>query len=86
MAFVNVGAKTREGRRFKTKAALRRALDDAPSEVLFDITELRDAPPEDICGDSIPTGMRLVVVGPDPYNRRVWYANVAQHGGKPVLR
>lgn len=83
--YVNVGAKDRAGERFKTKAALRRAL-EVPSEVLFDPTSLHGGGPStDICADSIPTGLRLVVVGPDPYTHRQWYAQVARHGGKPRL-
>lgn len=83
--FVNVGAKDRDGRRFRTKRALREALDFAPSEVLFDCTEHHTSALPMYCADSIPTGVRLVVVGPDPYRKRDWYANVVQHGGKPRL-
>jgi len=83
--YVNVGAKNRDGERFKTKRALREALEE-PSEVLFDPTALQGGgPTTDICADSIPRGMRLVVVGPDPHTARKWYANVSQHGGKPVI-
>lgn len=83
--FVNVGAMNRDGRRYRTKRALREALADAPSEVLFDTTEHNTSALTHYCADSIPTGVRLVVVGPDPYKRRSWYANVVQHGGKPRL-
>jgi hypothetical protein len=86
LSFVNVGAKNRAGERFKTKRALREALEDAPSEVLFDPTSWHSGSAQiDICADSIPRGLRLVVVGPDPYSHRQWYAQVSQLGGKPRL-
>lgn len=83
--YVNVGAHDREGRRYRTKRALREALDSAPSEVIFYSTEHNTSALPEYRADSIPTGVRLEVVGPDPYKRRLWYANVVQHGGKPRL-
>lgn len=26
--------------------------------------------------DTLPEGQKLVIVGPDPYNKRAWYANI----------
>lgn len=77
MKFVNVGAiDASGGARFTTKAALKRNL--AEGNAAFDQT----AYPHDgslpgvIEVKDIPEDVTLVVVGPDPYTRRNWYANV----------
>ncbi len=74
MAFINVGASL-NGARIASKAALKRAIKDTPDAVEFDSTspmgQQYDGGPADI-----PTGVKLSVVGPDPYTNRKWYATV----------
>ncbi|QNK82611.1 hypothetical protein [Nakamurella sp. PAMC28650] len=69
-----MGALDAEGHRVMTKRALREMLAIDPAQVKFDCTGLRDEG-RIIKGDSIPPGMTLVVVGPDPFTKRSWYAN-----------
>jgi hypothetical protein len=77
--YINVGAKNRDGVRYASKKALRTALAEDPSEVLFDRTSyLQDHLPAVFCGDALPDGATLVVAGPDPYEKRNWFANVVQ--------
>lgn len=78
MAYINVGA-TVDGERPKTKTALRRALRERPDAVLFDETSELGASANGsgyIRGDELPTGHRLQVCGPDPYEARKWHATV----------
>lgn len=77
MAFVNVGAYV-NNERCPSKAALKRALKEAPDTVRFDCTSAvgPDAGRADIKGTEVPEGDTLVVVGPDPYTNRKWYGNV----------
>jgi hypothetical protein len=86
MGYINVGAKTVDGERIPTKAALRRLLlgdkkngvEPQPSEVLFDVTSLLGpCVGETFRGDALPPGYTLQVVGPDPYAKRLWYAGVS---------
>lgn len=76
MAFINAGARV-DGKRCRTKAALKRALKDAPESVRFDCTELLTSNAgRSIKGTEVPEGDTLIVAGPDPYNARNWFANV----------
>ena len=63
------------GERPKTKKALKEAMRDDPASVVFDPTAAFGTQ-EFIRGDDVPSGVVLVVVGPDPYTKRTWYANV----------
>ena len=78
MGFINVGAYV-DGKRCKTKAALKRALKEAPETVRFDCTAAvgPDAGRSDIMGNNLPANDKLSVCGPDPYSDRKWYANVS---------
>lgn len=87
--YINVGATFDTGNgdgpvRVKTKAALRKALDEAPGDVMFDVTSMLVAPgaPKHYRGDEVPDGVTLSVVGPDPYEARVWYASVKLRNGE----
>lgn len=85
MSFVNVGAwSTDTGDRIPTKKALREALTSAPAAVVFDKTSIYDSSdlPSEIHGDRIPSGVKLTVVGPDPFRSRKWYATVEMVNGK----
>jgi hypothetical protein len=78
MDYVNCGASV-QGQRVKTKKALKEAMKNDPSSVSFDSTSMFDDY-STIYGDKIPRGIILSVVGPDPYNKRSWYANVTADG------
>lgn len=83
---IGVGALV-NGERPPTKKALREALTNAPATVELDSTAAVGAHiGETFRGDNIPDGVRLNVVGPDPYTARNWYANVTRgRDGKPRL-
>jgi len=77
MAFINVGSFV-DGVRPKTKKALREAVADDPNmtRVHFDATSVFDTQARYSAQHTVATDDVLVVVGPDPYNNRKWYANV----------
>lgn len=82
--YVNCGAFI-SNRRAKNKKALREALAADPSTVRFDRTSALDCGP-DIQGDSIPEGIILSVVLPNPYTDRKFYGSVTLgRDGKPKL-
>jgi hypothetical protein len=94
MTYINVGAKidteTGDGtvpQYAKSKTALRTALKDNPSAVLFESTEaLGPNEGKTFRGDEIPQGVRLQVCGPDPYTSRKWYATAElKPDGTPKL-
>lgn len=73
---IGVGALV-NGERPPTKKALREALANAPTTVELDSTAaVGGHVGKTFRGDAIPEGVRLNVVGPDPYTARNWYANV----------
>ena len=83
MKYVNVGALDRDARRIPTKAALKRAVNN--DDIAFDQTAFPHddglpglIEPADVYRAIEQTGNEIVlsVVGPDPYNRRMWYASV----------
>jgi hypothetical protein len=85
MAFINVGAYVNNARP-ASKAALKRAMKEAPETVRFDRTAAvgPDAGKPDIKGTEVPEGDTMVVVGPNPYTERKWYGNV-KHGRNGVV-
>jgi hypothetical protein len=85
MSFINVGAMNRDGIRYPSKKALKTALTESPSEVVFDRTSAFEEGADNICGDSLPAGDTLSVCGPDPYSNRRWYANVTLGPRGPKL-
>jgi hypothetical protein len=77
--FINTGAKI-NGQRARTKKALREALAVTPDSVTFDVTQLfGELAGRTLAAVDVLTHPQwtLVVVGPDPYARRNWYASVA---------
>ncbi len=75
MSYMNVGAYV-NGTRPATKAAMKRALAEDPASVTFDGTSPMGPQHDDLSGVNIPEGLTLSVVGPDPFTKRNWYANV----------
>lgn len=86
MGYINVGAYV-GGRRPASKAALKRALADAPETVEFDLTSPFNSVDGPLTGVSIPAGVRLSVVGPDPFTKRSFYGTIAlsERTGKITL-
>lgn len=76
MGYVNTGALV-DGKRPASKAALKRALADAPDTVVFDSTSMFDGGVQ-YTPESLPVGVSLSVVGPDPYTTRNYYATVVR--------
>ena len=74
MGYVNCGAYV-NGSHPKTKKALKEAMVSDPANVVF-VTTSAFEDERAIQGDDIPTGAILSVVGPDPYEKRSWYATV----------
>jgi len=80
MSTINVGAFI-DGTRAASKKALREALRDNPASVRFDATTaIGPDVGAEFTGDALPQDRMLVVVGPNPYNARNWYANVELTG------
>jgi hypothetical protein len=72
--YINVGAMI-NGERPATKKALREALSITPWTVRFDSTSPFE-PATSFNTAQIKAGDKLQVTGPDPYERRNWYATV----------
>lgn len=89
MSFINCGVMTTDGQRFKSKAALKRAMEADPSKVMFYGTaqELGQqlgnvgTVTGNMLDEALPEGTTLVVVGPDPERLRNWYGNVKRAKG-----
>jgi hypothetical protein len=89
MSYVNVGANDSKGKRVPTKAKLKELVRtaqelEADEVVFFDQTSIvhDGGLPGTITLNDLKPGTVLVVVGPDPYTRRNWYANVERKNGK----
>jgi hypothetical protein len=88
MSYINCGAVTAGGALFPTKAELRRWLADKPTRVVFlGTTPLGETLPGGSCtGTTVPEGVKLLVVGPDPQRSRKWYATVENKAGKVTCK
>ena len=62
-------------RRPPTKKALREAVADDPSTVSLEATSMFGNEYDGSLAEASTT-QRFTVVGPDPYNKRNWYANI----------
>lgn len=70
----NFHAKNKDGRNFATKSALRKAV-QAGEEVTFSDTTAFGGRGTVSAKDLNPSD---VIVGPNPYEKRDWYANIKQ--------
>lgn len=61
----------------KTKAALKAAIKDDPKSVYLYATSSM-GPQFSGPADQLPEGTDFIVVGPDPFRKRDWYANVTR--------
>jgi hypothetical protein len=88
MSFVNVGACYDNGERIRTKKELKAALATASSTVVFDKTSYLDSSglPRQIKVSDLTSGVKLSVCGPDPYERRQWWATVENKSGKITVK
>ena len=73
------------GFRPKTKKALREAIASNPSDVSLEATSIFG---NEYGGNILhmPEGKAVYIVGPDPYRKRSWYANLTRKGEKFVLK
>jgi hypothetical protein len=68
-----------------TKAGLKKAVKEQPDRVMLYATSSM-GPQFSDTADKLPEGTVFTVVGPDPYSKRDWYANVSVgRGGKLVV-
>ena len=75
MSYVNVGAKNRsDGSDIPTKVALKRAIKENPDNVVLYGTS--DFTPFTGSAVNCVVGVKYSVTGPNPYNRRDWYATI----------
>ena len=73
--YVNVGTKNRnDGSDIPTKAALRRAIQANPDDVVVYGTS--DYTPFTGSADDLVIGDKYSVTGPNPYTNRKWYATL----------
>jgi hypothetical protein len=85
MPFIEVKATDYAGRSFPSKAAMKRAIVADPNRVRF--TSVATLGPTwtgsatDFLTDG-PAGVKLTVVGPDPYTDRKWYGTVEVKNGQ----
>lgn len=85
MSFIEVKATDHAGGLFKSKAAMKRALEADPSRVFFTSVALlgpqwSGTAQEFLTGG--PENTKLTVVGPDPYTARNWYGTIEVKAGK----
>jgi hypothetical protein len=73
------GVFTRDGYRFKSKKALREALAESMENVVLEATSLNASNEFDGRVSDAPNG-RYYIAGPDPHNKRHWYATIDVSG------
>lgn len=64
-----------DGKAPKTKSALKQAIADDPQRVRFYSTSALSAR-SSFTLDTLPQGQPLSICGPDPHQKRSWYATV----------
>lgn len=79
--WINAHAQDGHAQNFKTKAALKRALKEAPQHVVLTTTgEFPNAEftvvASDLGNRPHAGGEAWQICGPDPYNKRDWYATI----------
>ena len=85
-----ISARAQTGERFRTKAAIRRALDDAPGFIEWQVvgTVVNDFQDYTLTTtqliDAINESANLT--GPDPYRDRRYYGTVTVKAGKLVIK
>jgi hypothetical protein len=85
--YYNCGAENAvTGERYPSKKAMKEALAAEPAAVYFDGTAPAFQSVQGYRGDELPEGVKLVVIGPNPYTSRRWDANVERrtNGGLKV--
>lgn len=69
-----------EGSDIVTKKFLIITMRDNPGSISFTPVSGYNSDISPFKGDNVPKNHDFHVVGPNPYNRRIWYANVINHG------
>lgn len=80
MAYINVGQQGAT-----TKKALKDAIKADPASVRLYGTSPMGPQFEGETAADCPEGVKLSVVGPDPYRKRNWYATIENRGGEIVV-
>lgn len=75
---------TFDGERVRTKTELKLAAKNHPGGLKFFSTSAFNIGSV-WYGDELTTEDHLIVVGPDPYTDRRWYANITYRNGKLVV-
>jgi hypothetical protein len=85
MSIIQGGAQAAPSGVFRTKKALKDAIKATPAKVYLYATS-NMGPQFNGLVTELPDGVTFLVVGPDPYSRRDWYANVkrSRRGGFTV--
>lgn len=83
----NFDATTIDGERFRTKRALKQALQATPDNVLLTCTDLLGANVgTSYRANELPPDLIAYIAGPDPHTARTWFANVRQRGERIVVQ
>lgn len=87
MAFTEVRATDYAGGLFKSKAAMKRAVEADPRKVRFESVspmgqQWSGTAQEFLWSDRAAAGLKLTVVGPNPFTDRSWYGTVEVKNGK----
>lgn len=85
MAFIEVKATDYAGGLFKSKAAMKRAIDADPTRVFFEAVQGLGPKWYGTAAEFLadgPAGTKLTVVGPDPERLRNWYGTVEVKNGQ----
>tara|TARA_R110000787_G_scaffold37412_12_gene95064 strand:- start:580 stop:822 length:243 start_codon:yes stop_codon:yes gene_type:complete len=72
------------GSRPKTKKAFKEAVKATPGKVRIEATSVFGNDYDGLVSE-MPEGKQMYVVGPDPYTKRSWYANVTRNGAKITI-
>lgn len=87
--FIEVGAVTRTGSEFPSKAAIKRAIATDPSSVMFcwvgGMGEGWSGTAAEFPDYGTKTGNKLTLVGPNPYSNRKYYGTVTVKAGKVAI-
>lgn len=85
MPFIEVKATDYAGGLFKSKAAMKRAIEADPARVFFEAVQGLGPKWYGTAAEFLadgPANTKLTVVGPDPYTDRRWYGTVEVKNGK----
>ena len=85
MPFIEVKSTTSSGQTFKSKAALKRAITEDPTKVVFDSVSPMGGQFYGTAAEFLangPENTKLTLVGPDPFTQRNWYGTAEVKNGQ----